>query len=1070
MSDDVTITVHVRDLTGPGFNSVSRNINDLQRHANAVGGTLRIVGGRLDDVAGSASTAGQALGKSGGGLGGAAIGLAGALGASLLPAIGSLAPMLAGLGVVGGGAALAMDDLKKKAKELKGPFEDWKKAAEKAIAPHTERAVKDLKGAMKDLTPTLQLGAETFGSITERASAFANSPAFQTAFQRNAQMGVVFVEQFATSVGKFTQSFFEFGTKSKPALDAMTTLFGGILDTGLPGMFEGLEQGIGGSAEMIKGLASFLNEGLLPALGDVSGAFAETFGPLIGELLEAAGQSVRGLGTAFEYAMEAIEPYVGVIADGIRATNDVMRIGAGVAGSLATELGGALLGALLDVAGVDTSKLGNGFRGLSDWVDANEGKIRGAFFDIAGAITSMVATGVAALPKLWGGFRILAEMAITSVDTIVSSLAHSPLSKIPGFGQLFKQWNEDYDEWAKGAREGLSSVGGTIQEFATTAGENLNRVQFKLKVEEAEQNLASIKEKLKDPELTATREAELKAEKKQAEQALREAKAALKSFDGQSATGVFKGNNLPFMGVLGGIRAVKAPTKTSDIKANRSPFDAVIGGIAGQTVANAYINVYSRQVDSGMAKPFNNAFGGRVQRRADGGALQHFPSGGLVEGPGGPRSDSILATFGSGATAMVSDTEYVVQSSAVKKYGLPVLEALNRGTLKLAKGGQTKAQKQAKAEAAARNEARGDLTLSRFGYMAGWRTSEFGNALGNPGSVSALVSALNQWRSTVMKATHGKTEKDLLNILDQSGKLLLGWQKQLTKTSASLEKARDKLDGLKQAASQLAESVKSGVLNSSAITKGRQDGPVTLQSIMSGLAGSRDKSTAFTSALQQLKDKRVSPALLQQIAEAGIEGGGLETASALLKASRKDIAMMNLMQKQITIQAGLAGSITSDAVYGAEIKGQEQYVKALQSSVTSLGAKMDKLAAAMEKYIEMGLGMKATGGIIGAASGGARGSWTMVGEHEPELVRLPFGSRVYSGPDTRRMQQQAWTSMLNTPRGGGQAAGAAAPAGAQQIVVHATIEMDGQVVARQIIDPMRKEVVTRGGVRQTFGP
>ncbi|WP_370665401.1 hypothetical protein [Streptomyces sp. IBSBF 2507] len=1064
MADDVTITVHVRDLSGPGFNSVNRNIRDLQRQADAVGGTLRIVGGQLDDVAGSASTAGQALGKSGGGLGGVVTGLGAAVGTSLLPTLGALAPMLAGVGVVGGGVALAMDDLKKKAKELKPAFEDWKKATERAVAPHTERAVKSLKSAMKDLQPSLVLGAETFGTIAERASKFAASDAFQSAFQRNAQMGVVFVEQLAESVGKFTQSFLEFGTKSKPALDAWEGLLGGLFDTGLPGMFDGLEQGIGGASEMLTGFADFLNNGLLPALGKIAGSFAEAFGPLLGALFSATGDALMGFAEVFEGAMTGLEPFARVAADALTAVNDVMMIGAEVAGTFAESLGGALLGSLLSVMGIDTSKLGDmtgGFTKLSDWVNANEGRIRGAFYGVADGITTMVTVGISMLPELYAAFRMVTEGILTGLDGMVSTLA-ATFGDVPIIGDKFKQMNADFDTFAEGVRSGLDKAGGGINSFVDEAIPRLNRSKLTMNVSEAEQNLASLKEQLEDPALTKERRAELKAEKRQAEQAVREAKAALKSFDGQSATGTFKANSMPFFGVLGTVKAARVPTKTGTIKANRGPFDAAIGGIAGRVVGTAYINVYSRQVDSGAAKPFRSA-GGPVQRRADGGPLQHFPSGGLVEGPGGPRSDSILATFGSGATAMVSDTEYVVQSSAVKKYGLPLLDALNRGTLKLAGGGVTKA------EAAARKEARSDLTLSRFGWMAGWRTSEFGNALGNPGSVSALVSALNQWRSTVMKATHGRTEKDLLNILDQSGKLLLGWQKQLTKTSASLEKARDKLDSLKQAASQLAESVKSGVLNSSAITRGRQDGPVTLQSIMSGLIGSRDKSTAFTSALKQLKDKKVSSDLIQQIAEAGIEGGGLETASALLKASPKDIAMMNLLQKQITIQAGLAGSITSDAVYGAEIKGQEQYVKALQSSVTSLGAKMDKLAAAMEKYIEMGLGMKATGGIIGAASGGARGSWTMVGEHEPELVRLPFGSRVYSGPDTRRMRQQAWASMLNTPqRAGGQAAGGGAAV--QPVVVHQTITLDGRVVAQQIFDPLRKEIANRGGsVQRTLG-
>lgn len=44
----------------------------------------------------------------------------------------------------------------------------------------------------------------------------------------------------------------------------------------------------------------------------------------------------------------------------------------------------------------------------------------------------------------------------------------------------------------------------------------------------------------------------------------------------------------------------------------------------------------------------------------------------------------------------------------------------------------------------------------------------------------------------------------------------------------------------------------------------------------------------------------------------------------------------------------------------------------------------------------------AHGGIIGAASGGPRSGMTLVGEHGPELVKLPAGSSVISNPDTRR--------------------------------------------------------------------
>ncbi|MFJ8192789.1 hypothetical protein ACIQ8D_23960 [Streptomyces sp. NPDC096094] len=1065
MADDVQITVHVRDLTGPGFQSVSRNINQMQRSAAALGGSLRIVGGDLDGVASSASNAGRSLGKSGGGLTGQFIGAGAAIGTTLLPAIGSLAPMIAGLSVVGGGAALAMGDLKEKAKELKGPFEDWKRAAERAVAPHTERAVKSLKSAMKDLEPSLVLGAETFGTITERASAFAASPAFQSAFQKNAQMGVVFVEQLAGSVGKFTQAFFEFGAKSQPTLDAMSELVGGFLDTGLPGMFEGLEQGIGGSAKVIEGLASFLNEGLLPGLGKVAGSFAEAFGPLLGAMLETAGEQMLRIGTIFEGAMEGIEPLALIAADAWRAFSDVLSIGAEVAGSFASSVGGALFDALLAVAGVDTSNIDNmtgGFTKLSDWVSANEGVIRGAFYGIAQGVTSMVTTGIEMLPLFYGAFKLMTETVLTGVDLMVSGLAEG-LGHIPLIGDDFKRWNKDFDEWSEGVRSGLDDVGTGIGTLVDEAVPRLNRAQVTMNVDEAEQNLASIKEKLEDPSLTKERRAQLTADKKAAEDALREAKEQLAAFDKKEAEAKVKANTTSFWGSLLKASAAKVKDKTSDIKANRSPFDAVVGALNGQVVGNAYINVYSRQVDNGVAKPFRSA-GGPVQRRADGGALQHFPNGGLIEGPGGPRSDSILATFASGATAMVSDTEYVVQSSAVKKYGLPLLDALNRGTLKLAGGGATKGERDA------RNKARSDLTLSRFGWMAGWRTSEFGNALGNPDSIGSLVSALNSWRSIIQKATSGKTESRLLKQLDSTGKKLMAYERQLTKASSSLQKSKDRLDELRRAASQLRESIMNGVLASANITKNRGDGPVTPQSIMANLIGSRDKASAFASALQQLQKKGVRSDLIEQIAEAGIDGGGLETASAMLKASAKDIAMMNVLQRQIQDRAISAGETTSESVYGSQIKGQENLVKAWERTVDILGDRMKKLTAAMEKAIEKGFGMKATGGIIGgAATGGARGSWTMVGEHEPELVRLPFGSRVYSGPDTRRMQQQAWTSMLNTPRGAGARHAATPAAGGSDRPIVIKLAVGNREFEEIWVDTGRKAVQTRGGLRAALG-
>jgi len=63
---------------------------------------------------------------------------------------------------------------------------------------------------------------------------------------------------------------------------------------------------------------------------------------------------------------------------------------------------------------------------------------------------------------------------------------------------------------------------------------------------------------------------------------------------------------------------------------------------------------------------------------ASGGPV-HAATGGLIRGPGGPRTDSI--------PAMLSDGEYVINAAATKKFG-PLLDAINSGKgLALAGGG-----------------------------------------------------------------------------------------------------------------------------------------------------------------------------------------------------------------------------------------------------------------------------------------------------------------------------------------------------------------------------------------------
>ncbi|MFE9936314.1 hypothetical protein [Streptomyces hirsutus] len=112
-----------------------------------------------------------------------------------------------------------------------------------------------------------------------------------------------------------------------------------------------------------------------------------------------------------------------------------------------------------------------------------------------------------------------------------------------------------------------------------------------------------------------------------------------------------------------------------------------LDGINGKTATTYVVTHYKIQGATGEARnlkklrPGSLAQGGRVPGYADGGDIQYFPGGGYVSGPGGPREDAILALLASGAIARVSDTEFVVQSAAVNKYGVPFLDAVNSGLL-----------------------------------------------------------------------------------------------------------------------------------------------------------------------------------------------------------------------------------------------------------------------------------------------------------------------------------------------------------------------------------------------------
>ncbi|WP_238431935.1 phage tail protein [Streptomyces cavernae] len=422
--------------------------------------------------------------------------------------------------------------------------------------------------------------------------------------------------------------------------------------------------------------------------------------------------------------------------------------------------------------------------------------------------------------------------------------------------------------------------------------------------------------------------------------------------------------------------SAKTGAAVRDIGAVQAARDKLSGKTI--TITTRKVTVLSTIVSNGassqadalrrQAERFGRARGGPV-RRAAGGPAQYFGEGGYVDGPGTPTSDSILATFGSGAMARVSTTEYVVQASAVRKYGVRLLDELNAGRLKLpafAKGGLTQKQKAAREkEQAARREISGQMGISYFGKVAGYQRTPLEKALGKPADLGSLVSSLNGLRGQIKTAFHGKTESSLLKQLDKAGKSLIKYDKQLTAVTSSLAKAKDKLNDLKTSAKQLKESVASAILSgSSVVTQAPQEGfSLTSQDVVNNMRDRLAKTQQFTAQLETLKKRGLSADLLEQIASAGVDQGGA-TATALAGASDATLKQLNQMQSRLKSAANAAGSTVSDSMYGAGIRAAEGLVKGLEAKKKAIESTMMAIALSMEKAIRRALGIKSPSTVM----------------------------------------------------------------------------------------------------------
>ncbi len=145
-----------------------------------------------------------------------------------------------------------------------------------------------------------------------------------------------------------------------------------------------------------------------------------------------------------------------------------------------------------------------------------------------------------------------------------------------------------------------------------------------------------------------------------------------------------------------------------------------------------------------------------------------FESGGKVRGPGTSKSDSI--------PAMLSNGEYVVNASSVRKYGVGLFEMLN--TKKLADGGaawQEKIPTTSKKKPAIFQKENWEKTANFFGLPQIGRTLQDIVAHGGPNPISLSILQAKQILGMNTKSSYGDNLAAALSVAPVPvGKLATG--------------------------------------------------------------------------------------------------------------------------------------------------------------------------------------------------------------------------------------------------------------------------------------------------------
>ncbi|MFF4752650.1 hypothetical protein ACWD5R_11460 [Streptomyces sp. NPDC002514] len=916
-------------------------LHDLRGRFVAVADASRLMAGgmpdvtrQLDDVTGAGSGAAASLGQSGGGLGGVMLGVAAAAGLSLLPALGALVPALAGAGLAAGtlkmGVSGVGDALEAQAKgqkeyadalkKLSPPARDFTKSLvglkkefgpigkeiQAAMLPGFTQAVKAAGPVVTILGRAMTDMGSAFGDAAEGVGRLLRDSGFQSDLQTNLKLGTGFIKDMTGALGPFTRSLLDLGAASGPTLKALSDGIGGLLATGLPAMFDGLKAGIPGTAAMLNGLFSAVND-TLGGLGRLAGEFGRTLGPVFGQQFQLGGSLIAGAMDTVRGAVVLLRPVIQDIGYGFKAILDVGRI----IGPTLADTGSAILGAFAPIGASVNQAIGP-LQTLDLWVNNNRASILEAARIFGNGMIDITQAAAQAAPFVVRAFGMISRSILDAIDIAVSVPAKM-FGFLPGIGDKLKAANRQFDQFKDGYIATLGAAESKAGDFAASATKNLAPRQLQMNIANWNAQIDAAKAKLKT--VPASKQAALKATIKDLQDKIASARAQLNALNGKTATTYVQTVR------LGG----SGPYRGKEV-----PAGATGGLFTGSTFRH-----------------------------------RGYASGGLVDGPGTETSDSVFAPWLSKNEFVVnaaSTRQYLPLLRAINSgtlgtgslgaAGLDVGKGLVKGIDASAAGVGESSRRMA---AAVTQGVRDELEIASPSKKMQALAKDIGAGLikGLTGSRDKIQATAKDLATDIRTAFSGKKESGLLAMVDRQSKKLQDYAAQRDAFARRIAEAKEYTSGLTTNARSAA-----GLSN-----LGMSPEEVTAGGIKSGLQQKLSQIKTFSSYISTLAKRGLNKGLLRQILDMG-PVDGYAYASALAGADKATLASVNNAQKQIDIQTSALGHKGGDLMYDAGKQAGKGFLTGLQAQQKDIEKLMTSIAKGMEKSIKKALGIKSPSRVM----------------------------------------------------------------------------------------------------------